>query len=70
MSEYLDSIAWQKLNHAYGKATDVPKMLRNLRSEDPAEWIPAIDGLNWSIYHQGTVYDSLRPTENGHAQTC
>jgi hypothetical protein len=58
MLEGLDAVDWSALTHAYGPAEDVPAMLRQLASGDPAAWVAGIDSLYWTIYHQGTVYDS------------
>jgi hypothetical protein len=58
MLEDLDSVDWASLDHAYGSAEDVPGHIRKLMSDDPADWVEAIDALYWSIYHQGTVYSA------------
>ncbi|MFD8080872.1 hypothetical protein ACFV4F_04140 [Kitasatospora sp. NPDC059722] len=54
----LDDIDWAALNHAYGPATDVPGLLRDLTSPDPAERDHALDALYGGVHHQGDVYDS------------
>lgn len=51
-------IDWASLQHAYGAADDVPEMLRNLASADPARRDLGMDGLWGSVHHQGDVYDS------------
>ena len=58
MLEGLDDVDWTNLHHAYGEATNVPEFVRGLLSddEDTREW--AIDALYFTIYHQGSVYDS------------
>ena len=55
----LDSPGWSKLRHAYGVASDTPKLLRQL------ERLPASDNekeswfSNWSsLAHQGDVYSA------------
>jgi len=55
----LDDPFWSQLNHAYGPASDIPNLLRNLalaprmRSDDEAEpW----HTLWSSLCHQGDVY--------------
>jgi hypothetical protein len=58
MLEGLGSVDWGRLSHAYGEATNVPEMLRGLASEDRDERENALDGLFWTIHHQGTIYDS------------
>lgn len=62
MLEGLDNVNWAKLGHAYGDASDVPGLLRQLAfgfSEDRAKAIHAFHG---NIWHQGTVYEATAPT--------
>ena len=53
----LDSPRWPELNHAYGKASDIPALLRQLDSFPPSgpddePWFSL-----WSaLAHQGDVY--------------
>jgi hypothetical protein len=61
MLEGLDRIPWSQLGHAYGVAADVPEMLQALTSDDRDERENGLDGLFWSIHHQGTIYDSTAP---------
>lgn len=55
----LDSPRWSELEHAYGKATDIPVLLRQLTDLPPstgeeAPWFPI-----WSaLAHQGDVYSA------------
>jgi hypothetical protein len=58
MLEGLDSIDWSKLTHAYGEASDVPGLLRQLASEDASERKEAIYELHGGIWHQGTIYEA------------
>jgi hypothetical protein len=56
-----DDSAWSKLNHAYGSASDIPELLRQL-AEDPAP-NPKPEGEPWftlwsSLCHQGDVYQA------------
>jgi len=46
---------WSTLSHAYGPATDVPRLLAGLRSPDPSA---AVDRFHAALLHQGTVYDA------------
>ncbi len=55
----LDSPSWSELEHAYGNASDVPHLLRQLRD------LPAAEGESepwfslWSaLAHQGDVYSA------------
>ncbi|MBB6051830.1 hypothetical protein [Armatimonas rosea] len=56
--EGLDEVPWHALNHAYGPATDVPRLLRALASESPEARWDAFMHLHANIYHQGTVYEA------------
>jgi hypothetical protein len=52
------SVNWRKLSHAYGPARDVPQLLKALTSEEAATRSQALDKLNASLCHQGTVYSA------------
>nr|RBQ89686.1 hypothetical protein FVER53263_13666 [Fusarium verticillioides] len=54
----LDSIDWSRLNHAYGPADDVPRILRELQSTNPDVYKTALDSCWSNIYHQGTRYSA------------
>jgi hypothetical protein len=56
MLENLDKIDWSKLEHAYGSATDVPKLVRQLTSRDRSVRDATYEKLYSNIYHQGTLY--------------
>lgn len=58
MLENLNRVDWSKLTHAYGPATDVPKLLRALASSDEDKRESAIYDLYGNIWHQGTVYQA------------
>ena len=57
----LDEIRWDELTHAYGNASDVPGLLRQLAASDPATVSPALGALFGNIWHQGTVYQATAP---------
>jgi len=61
MLEGLFDINWDQLNHAYGKAKDVPWLLSALTSYDTAVRDFAIHELYGNIWHQGTVYEATAP---------
>jgi hypothetical protein len=46
------------LRHAYGEASDVPKLIRALVSDHPGKREGALDALFSTIWHQGTVYQA------------
>jgi hypothetical protein len=54
----LDSVRWSSLNHAYGSAADIPKLLRQLESLPPC--VAYGDEPYFSLWsalcHQGDVY--------------
>lgn len=58
MLDQLDKIAWSKRRHAYGEASDVPDLIRELQSPDEETRKVAIHELFGNIWHQGTVYSA------------
>lgn len=58
MLEGLDQIDWASLHHAYGPATDVPALLRDLASSELSRVDVAIYDLFGNIWHQHTVYEA------------
>ena len=56
MLERLDEVPWDTLEHAYGAASDVPGLLRDL-----AAGTDRFDVLFGNLYHQGTVYPATVP---------
>ncbi len=58
MLDNLETIAWSELKHAYGKAGDVPGMIRSLGSPDEHVRRDALGALFETICHQGTVYEA------------
>jgi HEAT repeat protein len=57
----LDEIDWAALEHAHGRATDVPVLLRAAASDDPDARELAFELLAESIWHQGSVYSATTP---------
>jgi hypothetical protein len=53
----VEAVPWQRLEHAYGPAIDVPAVLRAVRTDDERA-DGAIDQLLSTIWHQGTVYSA------------
>jgi hypothetical protein len=58
MLEALDSIEWHKLRHAYGDASDLPSLLRQLLSQSQAERELAFRLLHETLWHQGSVFEA------------
>jgi hypothetical protein len=54
----LEDIDWHNLQHAYGAADDVPKLLRLLLSDDGQVRDSAWQELYGNIWHQGDVYQA------------
>lgn len=54
----LDTVDWNAVHHAYGAATDVPELLRELASDNATVRDNAYQSLNESITHQGTIYEA------------
>ena len=55
--EFIDSLPWQEVTHAYGNAGDAPTELRRLLSDDEDERMDAICGfLLSSVFHQYSIY--------------
>jgi hypothetical protein len=58
MLETLNAVPWDKLGHAYGKASEVPDLIRELASPEQKVYEEAIGRLWYTVIHQGTVYSS------------
>ena len=58
MIDAIDQIDWASLEHAYGPATDVPKLLRAVASGDAHDSDSALYDLNGNICHQGSIYSA------------
>lgn len=52
---------WSALEHAYGQADDIPNILAEVLGTDSEKAAGAIEDLNFTIYHQGTVYSASAP---------
>ncbi|MFJ3840228.1 hypothetical protein ACIPY6_32590 [Streptomyces sp. NPDC090054] len=58
MLDGIDDIDWAELEHAYGRADDVPDLLRAAGSADARVREEASEELHSSLCHQGTVYSA------------
>jgi len=54
----LDDVDWSVLTHVGGAATDVPALLRSLRSGDAEAREATYEALYHAVLHQGAVYPS------------
>jgi len=54
----LDAVDWNRLEHAYGSAQDVPVYLRSLGAEDEEVRRKAFSALLMTILHQGSLYSA------------
>jgi hypothetical protein len=53
----LESPRWAELEHAYGKATDIPALLHEIRTKTPGPNLAQTWNAIWSsLAHQGDVY--------------
>ncbi|MET8289523.1 hypothetical protein ABZV80_30430 [Streptomyces sp. NPDC005132] len=53
---------WAALNHAYGLATDAPKMLVALLDTDQTARTKALGYVHGILHHQNTIYEATVPT--------
>ena len=58
MLEGLDIVRWHELHHAYGRADEVPSLLRDVAIGSETVRERAIDQLFGCLDHQGTVYEA------------
>src|SRR5581483_764733 len=58
MLDGLDAVAWSSLTHAYGRASDVPGLIRDLAYDRAETRRAAMGKLYGNIWHQGTVYEA------------
>ena len=63
----VDDVDWQALEHAYGPAIDVPRMLRALAANDD-RWGDAHAELVGAVFHQGNLYSSSAPAVSALAE--
>jgi HEAT repeat protein len=49
----IEQIAWRRLKHNYGPASDVPGWLRDCASDDTERAAAALDDFDSAVYHQG-----------------
>ena len=54
----LNSVDWKSLKHAYGDASDVPGLIRDLTSTRSKRRDAAYEKLYSNIWHQGAVYSA------------
>src|SRR5690349_1393823 len=58
-----EKFSWWRFRHAYGFATDVPKILRSITSVDEDERYDGYyGGLYSAVTHQYTPYSATAPT--------
>lgn len=54
----LDLVPWPSLRHAFGDATEVPRLIRELTSADREQRQTALKDLFACLFHQGSVYEA------------
>ncbi len=58
MLKDLDAVPWATLRHAFGAATDVPRLIRALASADRQQRQTALKELFACLLHQGSVSEA------------
>ncbi|MEM7335671.1 MAG: hypothetical protein AAF490_26570 [Chloroflexota bacterium] len=58
MLEGLNKINWDNLYHAYGVASDLPLLLKQIAHKDEAMSTKALTTLFGNVYHQGTRWEA------------
>jgi len=58
MLKDLDAVPWQTLRHAFGDASNVPRLIRALASADHDERQTALKELFACLLHQGSVHEA------------
>src|SRR5512139_3147986 len=58
MLDNLDKIDWASIRDAYGKASDIPSLLRAFLSPQGTVRQRALEELDNRIHHQGTLYEA------------
>ena len=58
MFDNLDKADWASIRDAYGKASDIPSLLRALLSPPGTVRQRALEELDNRIHHQGTLYEA------------
>src|SRR5260370_10293682 len=61
MRSVIDGIAWDKLEDAYGKANEVPGLLKQIARARGQNLFEVMDLLCSRVLHQGTIYSSSPP---------
>jgi hypothetical protein len=59
LDEMLSKVAWDQLEGAFGPATDVPEMVRQLGASGPEARVDAAEMLADNLNHQGSVYEPV-----------
>jgi hypothetical protein len=59
--EILDGTDWSVLEHAYGSADELSRLLPGLLGEDPGVAGEVLGVLDGAVLHQGTIYSSTAP---------
>jgi hypothetical protein len=60
-SEFVDTIDWSDLEHAYGSASDIPPLLKQISIAKGRKLLDPINELYSRVLHQGTIYSASPP---------
>lgn len=58
MLENLETVNWKELTHAFGEASDIPLLIRGLRSHALDEREEALSALYTNIWHHGVIFEA------------
>ncbi len=61
VGKYIDTVSWDRLQHAYGPAGDLPPFLEAVASASSGKLNQAIGELCARVLHQGTIYSASPP---------
>jgi hypothetical protein len=60
-SAFIDTVAWGELEHAYGAASDIPPLLKQIATLKGRKLHEPIGELYSRVLHQGTIYSASPP---------
>lgn len=61
MAAMVDTVPWDQLQHAYGPASDIPPLLRQIAAARGPKLFEALEELCSRVLHQGTIYSASPP---------
>jgi len=58
---FIDTVAWDNLEHAYGAASDLPPLLKSVSTAKGRRMREPLGELYSRVLHQGTIYSASPP---------